>query len=49
MSAVGKVSLRERTLEVDAALRPFQVLGQGVREVPLLGRVLPRSRAWGSS
>ena len=47
MSAVGKVSLRERTLEVDAALRPFQVLEQGVRKVPLLGRVLPEEQSLG--
>lgn len=47
MSAVGKVSLLERTLEMDAAVRPFQVLEEGVRKVPLLGRVLPREQSLG--
>jgi uncharacterized protein involved in outer membrane biogenesis len=47
MSGVGKVSLSDRTLDLNVAVRPLQVLEQGIRRIPLLGRVLPQEQSLG--
>jgi hypothetical protein len=47
MSGVGTVSLPDRRLDIDVAVRPLQVLEQGIRSVPLLGRVLPQEQSLG--
>ena len=47
LSGIGKISLPDRTLDLDVALRPLQVLEQGIRRIPLFGRVLPEEQSLG--
>ena len=47
LSGIGKISLPDRTLDLDVALRPLRVLEQGIRRIPLFGRVLPEEQSLG--
>jgi uncharacterized protein YhdP len=44
VSGVGKVHLVEQSVDLNLAARPLQVLEQGIRQIPLLGRVLPQEQ-----
>lgn len=44
VSGVGQVQVPERTVEMDLAVRPLQVLEGGIRKVPVLGRIMPESQ-----
>ena len=45
VSGVGKVMLADRSVALDLAVRPLQVLEQGIRKIPLLGRLLPQEQS----
>ncbi|MEK7363860.1 MAG: AsmA-like C-terminal domain-containing protein, partial [candidate division NC10 bacterium] len=45
VSGVGKVMLADQTVDLDLAVRPLQVLEQGIRRIPLLGRLLPQEQS----
>ena len=45
VSGVGKVVLADQTVDLDLAARPLQVLEQGIRRIPLLGRLLPQEQS----
>lgn len=44
-SAVGKVSLPDWSLNMDLAVQPLQVIERGIRNIPLLGRILPKEQS----
>jgi len=44
VSGVGKVMLADQTVDLDLAVRPLQVLEQGIRRIPLLGRLMPQEQ-----
>jgi hypothetical protein len=44
-SAVGKVFLPDRSLDMDLAVQPLEVLERGIRKIPILGRVLPKEQS----
>lgn len=45
VGGMGKVMLAERSVDLDLAVRPLQVLEQGIRRIPLLGRLLPQEQS----
>lgn len=45
VSAVGTVRLADQRVNLDLAVRPLQVLEQGIRKIPLLGRLLPQEQS----
>ncbi|MBI3626374.1 MAG: AsmA-like C-terminal domain-containing protein [Candidatus Rokubacteria bacterium] len=45
VSAVGTVRLADQHVNLDLAVRPLQVLEQGIRKIPLLGRLLPQEQS----
>jgi hypothetical protein len=45
VSLVGKVMLDQERVDATAAVRPLQVLEQGIRRIPLLGRLLPQEQS----
>lgn len=45
VSGVGKVMLVDQSVDLDLAVRPLQVLEQGIRRIPLLGRLLPQEQS----
>jgi hypothetical protein len=45
VSAVGTVRLADQSVKLDLAVRPLQVLEQGIRKIPLLGRLLPQEQS----
>jgi hypothetical protein len=47
LTAVGQMKLADQRVDLDLAVRPLQVLEQGIRRIPLLGRVLPREQSLG--
>ncbi|HWQ68522.1 MAG TPA: AsmA-like C-terminal domain-containing protein, partial [Patescibacteria group bacterium] len=45
LTAVGQMTLADQRVDLDLAVRPLQVLEQGIRRIPLLGRLLPRKQS----
>ncbi len=45
VSAVGKVLLPNQSVDLNLAVRPLRVLEQGIRRIPLLGRLLPQEQS----
>ncbi len=45
VSGIGKVVLSDQSVNLDLAVRPLQVLEQGIRRIPLLGRLLPQEQS----
>jgi hypothetical protein len=45
LTAVGQMTLADQHVDLDLAVRPLQVLEQGIRRIPLLGRLLPRKQS----
>ena len=45
VSGVGKIVLGDQSVNLDLAVRPLRVLEQGIRKVPLLGRLLPQEQS----
>jgi uncharacterized protein YhdP len=44
LTAVGQMTLADQRVDLDLAVRPLQVLEQGIRRIPLLGRLLPKKQ-----
>ncbi|MBI4590423.1 MAG: AsmA-like C-terminal domain-containing protein [Candidatus Rokubacteria bacterium] len=45
VSGVGRVRLVDQSVDLDLGVRPLQVLEQGIRKIPLLGRLLPQEQS----
>jgi hypothetical protein len=45
LTAVGQMTLADQRMDLDVAIRPLQVLEQGIRRIPLLGRLLPKKQS----
>lgn len=45
LTAMGQMKLADQRVNLDLAVRPLQVLEQGIRRIPLLGRLLPRKQS----
>jgi hypothetical protein len=45
LTAVGQMTLANQHVDLDLAVRPLQVLEQGIRRIPLLGRLLPKQQS----
>lgn len=45
VSGVGRLRLADETVDFDLGVRPLQVLEQGIRRIPLLGRLLPQEQS----
>ncbi|PWB49013.1 MAG: hypothetical protein C3F12_00495 [Candidatus Methylomirabilota bacterium] len=45
LTAVGQMTLADQRVDLDLAVRPLQVLEQGIRRIPLLGRLLPKKQS----
>lgn len=45
LTAVGQMTLVDQRVDLDLAVRPLQVLEQGIRRIPLLGRLLPKKQS----
>lgn len=45
LTGVGKLDLANQRVDLDLAVRPLQVLEQGIRRIPLLGRLLPQKQS----
>lgn len=45
LTAMGQMKLADQRVNLDLAVRPLQVLEQGIRKIPLLGRLLPRRQS----
>lgn len=45
LTAVGQMKLADQRVDLDLAVRPLQVLEQGIRRIPLLGRLLPKKQS----
>ncbi|MBZ0169591.1 putative assembly protein [Candidatus Methylomirabilis lanthanidiphila] len=45
LTAVGHMTLANQHVDLDLAVRPLQVLEQGIRRIPLLGRLLPKKQS----
>ncbi len=45
VSGVGTVRLADQSVNLDLAVRPLQVLEQGIRRIPLLGWLLPQEQS----
>ncbi len=44
-SAVGKVSLPDWSLDMDLAVQPLQVIERGIRNIPIIGRIIPKEQS----
>lgn len=45
LTAAGQMKLADQHVDLVLAVRPLQVLEQGIRRIPLLGRVLPKTQS----
>src|SRR5574337_121108 len=45
LTATGQMTLADQHVDLDVAVRPLQVLEQGIRRIPLLGRLLPKKQS----
>src|SRR5574337_272345 len=45
LTATGQMTLADQHVDLSLAVRPLQVLEQGIRRIPLLGRLLPKKQS----
>lgn len=45
LTAVGQMTLADQRVDLDLAVSPLRVLEQGIRRIPLLGRLLPKKQS----
>lgn len=45
LTGVGQLRVADQHVALDLAVRPLQVLEQGIRRIPLLGRILPKTQS----